>query len=289
MNEQKLRELLIAEMNDSAPAKDELWARIESRLQPKQPVSAAPKKFIDLRVIKALAAAAACVAVIAIIPAVMGRSGVLSEIMNGGTVSEAPMQDAADNAADAEHLDVQNTVTVEPKDFMNYKELPFNSYSETIYKPTGTPHGESYFVEDDILAQTDRILRGEVIAVYQENDGSICYEMSVLESYPEGTESILTVFSRSPYTMKRGREYLLPLTETSDGWLTVFDNVPQTEFTSAGGAVYYNGWSSLDTGGSVSLTYPESGGGDHFHDRMMYAVNGDITALIRKWKTFERS
>ncbi len=288
MNEQKLRELLTAEMNDSAPAKDELWARIEGRLQPKQPASSAPGKVIDLRVIKALAAAAACVAVIAIIPAVMGRSGVLPEI-NGGIVSDAPMTDAADNAADAEHSDVGNTITVEPKDFMNYKELPFDSYSETIYKPTGTPHGESYFVEDDILAEADRILRGEVIAVYQDDDGSICYEMSVLESYPAGTESTLTVFSRSPYTMKRGREYLLPLTETSDGWQTVFDNVPQTEFTSAGGAVYYNGWSSLDTGDSVSLTYPESSGGDHFYDRMMYAEKGDITALVEKWETLERS
>lgn len=160
----------------------------------------------------------------------------------------------------------------------------------TYLSCSGEPYGESYFVEEDILADTDLIVRAEVKRVYKSDDGeSLCYELDVIQSYPESNETTIIAKSCSPYKMRRGREYLIPLTETEDGWRTVFDSVPQTEFTSDGGAVYYNGWSSLDTGGSEWLIYPQDSEEAHFYDRMMYSENGDISALIRKWETIVRS
>ncbi len=292
MNEQMLKELLTAEMNNSAPDKDVLWARIEGRLQPKS-AAAQPerRKVININALKAVAAAAASILLIVAVPAVLQRSG---------SMDESSMTDTgATNAEDSESMvmddapaddAVGGTVSVKPKEFMNYNELEFDSYSLTYIECSGEPYGESYFVEEDILADTERIIRAEVTAVYLSDDGeSLCYEMEVLESYPESTESVITVESRSAYAMRRGREYLVPLARTDEGWRTVFDSVPQTEFTANGGAVYYNGWSSLDTGGSQSLIYPQEHEDEYFYDRMMYSYSGDITALIKKWETLERS
>ena len=292
MNEQMLKELLTAEMNNSAPDKDALWARIEGRLQPKS-AEAQPHRrtVININALKAVAAAAASILLIVAVPAVLQRSG---------SRDESSMTDAgATNAEDSESMvmddapaddAVGGTVSVKPKEFMNYNELEFDSYSLTYIECSGEPYGESYFVEEDILADTERIIHGEVTAVYLSEDGeSLCYEMQVLESYPESTESVITVESRSAYAMKRGREYLVPLARTDEGWRTVFDSVPQTEFTANGGAVYYIGWSSLDRGGSQSLIYPQEHEDEYFYDRMMYSHSGDITALIKKWEALERS
>lgn len=298
MNEIQLKELLTAEMNDSAPDKDALWAKIEGRLQPKEVREVPKKKPINLHVIRAMAAAAACVALIAIVPAVLNRGGMNSEQMTSSADGSMSMvQDEAAAGADEpayEDNAVQggqssDTVIVKPTEFLNYRELEFSSYSETIYSCIGTPYGEAYFVEEDVLAQTERIVRAEVTAVFQQDESSICYELAVSESYPESDENVIIVESCSPYKMRRGREYLLPLAKTEDGWRTVHDSLPQIEFDIYGGAVYYNGWSSLDTGGSQSLIYPQESEEAYFYDRMMYSQSGDITALIGKWESLERS
>lgn len=293
MNEQMLKELLTAEMNNSAPDKDALWARIEGRLQPKSAAAQPHRRtVININALKAVAAAAASILLIVAVPAVLQRSGSMDEdnfTANGGAMNAEDSESTVMDDAPADDA-VDGTVNVEPKEFMNYNELEFDSYSITYIECNGEPYGESYFVEEDILADTERIIRAEVAAVYLSEDGeSLCYEMQVLESYPESTESVITVESRSAYAMKRGREYLVPLARTDEGWRTVFDSVPQTEFTANGGAVYYNGWSSLDTGGSQSLIYPQEHEDEYFYDRMMYSHSGDITALIKKWETLERS
>lgn len=291
MNEQKLKELFTAEINNSAPDKDALWSRIEGRLQPKcEVITEAPrKKALNTNIIKILAAAA-CLALVLIVPLTLRNNAVLSEDipMNESSVdSEAnDMMSEPDNSADS----VLQEGTAEPKGYLSYNELQFDSYSVTYLSCTGEPYGESYFVEEDILSDTDLIVRAEVEKVYKSDDGeSLCYELDVIQGYPESSKTTIIAESRSPYKMRRGREYLIPLAETEDGWRTVYDSVPQTEFTSDGGAVYYNGWSSLDTDGSEWLIYPQSSEEDHFYDRMMYSEDGDISALIRKWETIVRS
>lgn len=301
MDEQKLKELLTNEMNSSAPDKEALWAKIEGRLQPKPVAEAPKKKSISLHVLKAVAAAAAAITLIFAVPAVIGSiSSVPINTPSGGlssadvtsddnSIADDAPQDSMNEAPD--HSDMNESVgsanegiSQELEKVLEYSELKFASYSETFLSCSGEPYGDSYFVEEEVLAETDRIVIAEVTRVYKSDDGeSLCYELQTIHSFPETAETTITVESRSPYKMVRGREYLIPLAEEQDGWRTVYDRVPQTEFTSDGGAVYYNGWSSLDTGGSQTLIYPQSDGGDHFYDRMMYAEKGDISALIDKW------
>lgn len=287
MNEQKLKELFTAEINNSAPDKDALWSRIEGRLQPK--TEAPRKKSNNTNIIKILAAAA-CLALVLIVPLTLRNTPIVSEsnTMNESNAdnSMGDMTSEPDNSADS----VLQEGVAEPKEYLSYNELPFDSYSVTYLSFSGEPYGESYFVEEDILADTDLIVRAEVEKVYKSDDGeSLCYKLDVIQSYPKSNKTTIIIKSCSPYKMRRGREYLIPLAKTEDGWRTVYDSVPQTEFTSDGGAVYYNGWSSLDTGGSQWLIYPQDSEEDHFYDRMMYSEDGDISALISKWETIVRS
>ena len=85
--------------------------------------------------------------------------------------------------------------------------------------------------------------------------------------------------------MLENREYLIPV-RTVDGELeTVFDGVPQIEFTEDGGMIYYNGWRSLDGEDSVSLIYPKNGVDDFFYDRMKFSYKKDVSELIEKWNS----
>ena len=287
MNEQMLKELFTAETNNSAPDKDALWSRIEGRLQPK---AEAPRKKANNTNIIRILAAAACLALVLIVPLTLRNTPIVSEsnTMNESNADNS-MGDMMSEPDNSENSTLHEGVA-EPKEYLSYNELPFNSYSVTYLSCSGEPYGESYFVEEDILADTELIVRAEVEKVYKSDDGkSLCYELDVIQSYPEINQTTIIAKSRSPYKMRRGREYLIPLAKTEDGWRTVYDSVPQTEFTSDGGAVYYNGWSSLDTGGSEWLIYPQSDEEDHFYDRMMYSEDGDISALISKWETIVRS
>ncbi len=290
MNEQQLKQLLAAQVNNSAPDKDTLWEKIEGRLQQK---SAAPMQLPvnhpkkgSHSVVKILAAVAACFAVVLAVPALLSDNigGNIMEDSAAG-VNSADVTSSVDEMLNSPSADSasDNVATVPVKEFLSYSELPFSSYSETIISCTGEPYGSDYFVEEDILAQADLLVRGEVTRVYAAEDGeSIFYELSVSESYPEG-ETAVTVQSCSQYKLRRGREYLLPLARTPQGYRTVQDSVPQTEFTADGGAVYYNGWSSLLTEHSQPLEYPTQGEEDYFHDRMMFSPTGDISLLVKKW------
>ncbi len=295
MTEQQLKALYNAEIEDSAPDKDALWAKIESRLTPKEApaaattaVSATRKAPLHLTLLKYVAA---CAVLLIAVPVALN-------IIDGGDMTaSAPVADASsaaddandaadDNAADYEDAPAENeSVIATPEKPLSYSELAFPSYSETYYTCSGDPYGDSYFVEEDILAHTDELIIAEVSRVTMSDDGSsIVYELVGAEGYDE-----LIVESRSPYTMRRGRRYLLPLAKTEGGWRTVYDNVPQTEFTSNGGIVYYNGWESLDSGSSQSIVYPQCSADEFFYDRMMYSSSGDVSMLINKWKAAKQA
>jgi hypothetical protein len=107
--------------------------------------------------------------------------------------------------------------------------------------------------------------------------------LSKVNVYGEDTAENITVASRSKYRMLENREYLIPVKSVDGEFETVYDGVPQMEFTSDGGLVYYNGWRSLDSENSSDLIYPQSGVDDYFYDRMKFSYSGDISALIEKW------
>ena len=141
-------------------------------------------------------------------------------------------------------------------------------------------------MEESILSEADCIVRAEVTRVTLSDDGeALCYQLSVSESYTLSADlpETLEITSRSQYPMRRGREYLLPLTEGEEGWHTTFDGVPQIEYTADGGLVYYNGWSALTTDLAQHLLYPQTEPDEFFYDRMMYLESGDISKLIADW------
>ncbi len=305
MDENIIKELYEAEINNSAPDFEKLWEKIDGSLTEKQPsapqISITPKKS-PMKAVKAIAALAAGLALVAFIPSLFGTGGISlesatpsvrpSEKTEDGAINFAPVQDSVnmEEAAsdyEAEFSEQESTVSEsvsEEEKMLSYDELIFDSYSETVLTCTGTPNGNDYFIEEDVLSSADYIVSAVVKNVYSNDDGSaICYELETSASYPENISETIIVESCSVYTMKRGREYLLPVARTDQGYRTVYDNIPQIEFTADGGLVYYNGWSSLDDNTSQSIIYPKITVDDFFYDRMMFSYSGDYSALIEKF------
>ena len=247
--------------------------------------------------VKAIAALAAGLALVAFIPALFSANSIsisesAADYSNEGISDKSDASaDYSDEAADEaeDYAPVQDSAEEEAADGYyddyvpsyqpkSYEELKFDSYSETVYTCTGEPYGGDYFVEDEILAETDCFVVAVVKDVSLCDDGSsIIYTLETRSSYNAesvNTETVSFVESRSVYTMKRGRTYLLPLVKTENGYRTAYDNVPQMEFTADGGLVYYNGWSSLDSEYSNSITYPQKTVDDFFYDRMMITGAG---------------
>lgn len=290
MTEEQLKQKLTEEINAAAPDKEALWARIDTQLKPK---IAPAKRSVVPRFVKISGFAAACVATVLLVPVMFNLVNFKNS--NNTFLGENSSQDgsSADRNGNPVHIE-------EPKNnsdyanlvdgsrpftkLLHYDELPFPSYSQTLLKCSGDPFGDEYFVEEDILAQTDVIIRGRVDKVYKTDDESgICYDVTVTEVFSGADiSSSLTVVSRSPYPMRRGREYLLLLSEDENGYHTVFDNVPQTEYTANGGMVYFNGWHTLTTDSSYALLYSEQPDA-FFYDRMMYSAAGNTSHLIAAW------
>lgn len=301
MNENKLKELYEAEINNSAPDFDKLWEKIDNNLAPKESIAPeiklTPKKS-PMNAVKAIAALAAGLALVAFIPSLFSANQ-FSADMSESAGFDAPtdaadiqnsvnMEEASDDASDTVEeeavSDDMSESMQEEEMLISYEDLSFNSYSETIFTCTGTPQGGEYFVEDEVLAEADYIINAKVKNVSLSEDGSrILYELEADVSYPEITSETIIVESCSAYTMKRGREYLIPVAETADGYRTVYDNIPQIEFTADGGLVYYNGWISLDDDTSQSIIYPQKTVDDFFYDRMKFSYSGDYSAMIQKF------
>lgn len=304
MTEEQLKQMLTEEVNAAAPDKEALWARIDAQLKPK---TAPAKRKIIPRLVKINGFAAACAAVVLLVPAVLSavNSGSKTDsIVSDGSVHNSEPSGGAANADSDNHLvnDISrpqdthaNNADSAAEDYssselLRYDELSFTSYSQTLFDCSGEPFGGEYFVEEDILAQTDIIIRARVEKVFKTDDGSgICYDVTVAKSFTEADiPEKITVVSRSPYPMCRGREYLLLLTEDENGYRTVFDSVPQTEYTADGGFVYYNGWRTLTTDSSCALLYTEQPDA-FFYDRMMYSAAGDPAPLIAAWSDIRQA
>ena len=286
MDENKIKELYEAEINNSAPDYDKLWEIIEECLPPSPPkIKVTARKSA----VKTIAVVAAGILLVAFVPSLFSSGRIA---MNSQT---APSQDSLQNSAgeqgdsesptDYEIMDSTADDFVPPWQPKSYEELKFDSYSETIYTPKGEPYGADYFVEEEILAETDCLAVAVVKDICMSDDGcSITYILEPQCAYGSYSEAAgdISVKSCSVYTMKRGRKYLLPLVKTADGYRTAYDNVPQIEFTADGALVYYNGWSSLDSEYSNSISYPQKTVDDFFYDRMMLS-GGGYSELIEKF------
>lgn len=305
MTEEQLKELYSEEMSASAPDMEALWERIDSRIEEKtavdEKITYVQSKKTTFNLWRAGAFAAACAALFFVIPNVIkhnenmdASAGIAADNAAPSVVYEESADAAEDNAyfenadtpaAEEESVEQVKTETFTTKGILSYENLIFpDSYLKGVEFSGETDEG--YFVEEDILVETECFIDAVVDNVYASSDGDcVYYELTAKSCYGEsGVGEYVTVASRSQHEMYIGREYLIPVKITETGLQTVYDGVPQIEITADNGMVYYNGWESLNTEYSQSISYPQKKVDDFFYDRMMFSSSGDITSLIEKWK-----
>lgn len=294
----------INSVDQSAPDMDKLWEKI-SASEPQDTditpfVSAANecRKISPVRnnTFRAFAAAAAVfIAVICAVSLISDNGIAVSKSENAAPADNGNSYDyAAEEAAEEEsdpsviastgweYSDRLNT-----SENMTYLSLTLADTESGIYTALSrNTDNEEYFVEDKVLSETDFFLDGKVISEEPANDGSIKYTVLVIHAVsPDSREFSETeeVYSYSPYALRTGREYLLPISEENGRYTVIFDNAPQIEFTLDRQLVCHNGWKTLTENG-VYLEYPQTYPDDFFYDRMNLAAESSLENLFDKWE-----
>lgn len=318
MNKKQLKKQYIAHCEDTAPDMEKLWEQIESGLEekPESGVTSKPTKSFSFR--KTAAWGTACAAVLVVIIGMNGTlktadgmtqnaavagdaengysyDGILNETFAAaaGEVEEPEEEEIADEAVVDDEAPVTEaataaeaeTQTTSGAEKVYYSELKLNPPVVTevaLPFPTAEPFGDDFFVEEKVLAETDIIVDAYVANVFYSSSGdTVCYLLSAEDAENNDLGSII-VESASRYAMQLGREYVLPLKRTEDGYRLVFENAPQIERTLDGGLVFHNGWKCL-TENSAELVYPRGGIDDFFYDRMRYVPDGGMENIAEKW------
>ena len=304
MNKKEFKKYYIAHCENTAPDMEKLWEKIESGLEekPESRVTSKPAKAFSFR--KAAVWCTACAAVLIAVPAILVGTGVTktADSMTAEMQNEAVAGDMETNAASAEEdgfveepadedigtAAADTATTSSLPEMVYYEELSLSSPVPTeapLPTPTAEPFGDDFFVEENVLAETDIIVDAVVNQVYSSGGDTVFYVLNAEDSDKNNMGSI-TVESATPYAMKIGREYILPLKETGDGYRLVFENAPQIECTLDGGVVFHNGWKSLDEN-SCYVSYPKGGVDDFFYDRMRFSYKDGIGVLDEKWKALQ--
>lgn len=304
MNKKELEKQYIEHCENTAPDMDKLWEKIESGLEEKHEsgVTSKPVKTVNFR--KLAVWCTACAAVLIAVPAFIIGSGVskdadkftvkrneafAGDIINSpaadGAFFEEPVNGAAEEMLD-EEVRTEASFTTSLPEMVYYEELSLagTSAPDVDFEYINShPFGDEFFVEENVLAETDIIVDAVVQEAYRNGVGTVCYVLSAEDSDKNDMGSI-TIESSSPYTLKMGREYILPLKETEDGYRLVFENAPQIERTLDGGVIFHNGWQSLDEN-SCWVKYPQNNVDDFFYDRMRFSYTDGMASLTEKWKT----
>lgn len=296
MNEKKLKKLYAAHAESSAPDMDALWKRIESGLEEKDEtrVTSKPvKRKISMG--RLSLAGAVCAALLIILPVAVknGSSSDMgaAEISNGAYDGEREQFDY--EAEDTEAVFTTTTAMQIPDEAVEeteaahgepvlYENLDLAPTSAAGIVPQGETTGDDYFVEADVLIQTDVIVNAYVDKVYSRG-GTVCYELTAENAESGNTESI-TLESVTPYVLLESRSYVLPLKSSGNGYSLVFENAPQIEVTLDGGLIFHNGWECLSDGNETDVIYPQGSVDDFFYDRMKFSYTADVQTLVKKWR-----
>ena len=294
----------INSVDSSAPDMDKLWEKIASS-EPQDTditpfVSAANecRKISPIRnnTFRAFAAAAAVfIAVICAVSVISDNDIALSE--NGNAAYPDKAEDygfAADEAAEFEavpsvisSMGWEYSDRLDTSENLSYISLDLADTESGIYTALSRNiDDEEYFVEDNVLAETDFFLDGRVISEEPSEDGGIKYTILVIHAVSEDSREFSEteeVYSYSPYALRTGREYLLPISEENGRYTVIFDNAPQIEFTLDRQLVCHNGWKTL-IGNGVYLEYPQTYPDDFFYDRMNLAAESSLEKLFDKWE-----
>lgn len=307
MSSSKLTEKYIEALDESCPDMDSIWEKIsmgESESDDLSPFTdaisqCAPRRKHPLR---------AAAAVAALFIAAVSLKGFSENISEGkSNASEErhfyqDMQEAAENAdydlSDNESvLSEENSSegaknTVAAVSSWNYSARCdyADSYGVLSLAPTeselatGLSGSEEYFVEENVLADTDYFLDCKIISA-REEDNAVRYTVEVIHLIGEENTEIdrrTEVISHSPYALRTGREYLLPISGSNGERRVVFDNAPQIEFTADRQIVCHNGWEFSRTG--TSIDYPQVYPDDFFFDRMNLTAENALDGLFEKWR-----
>ena len=199
--------------------------------------------------------------------------------------------DNVEAAQDNYKSDEAAETTAEVESTVKYEQLSFNETDTQPFKADYIPGGNEFFVESDVLSQTDLFVDVMVIGVDLRDDNGADYALLVNNVYyrdesiePISTET-LKIHSSTPYILQENRQYLIPLKKGAESgkYSIVFENAPQIEITLDGGAVFQNGWTALNKD-SQTLEKHSLNVNDFYFDRMKYIPYLDINELITEWK-----
>ncbi|MDE6595414.1 MAG: hypothetical protein K2K44_05340 [Oscillospiraceae bacterium] len=233
MNKKELKKQYIAHCENTAPDMEKLWEKIESGLEekPESGVTSKPTKTVNFH--KIAVWCTACAAVLIAVPAFIIGANISknsdsvtmsqNEAFAGDMITAAPAADGAfieepfeEDTEDMEEGEVriETATTTSLPEMVYYEEL---SLAETVVSNmlflTAEPFGDEFFVEEKVLAETDIIVDAVVQSYYSSEGGTVCYVLTAEDNDKNDMGSI-TVESATPYTLKMGREYILPLKET---------------------------------------------------------------------------
>ena len=312
-----LRNEYTQHIRNTAPDMDKLWNKISEEINKKENTKETETETTNTEreqikrsggYTKIVAAAAAFIVIFAGIN-IISESKKTKTAMNNIPTSrteKAGASDKTDNAAAAEDKAGDNTnealyddaeqATEDTADIsgqknhgltVKYDQLALNETHTISFMADYVPNGDEYFVEKNVLEQTDIFADVIVDDVEFEADSSAVYTLEVVAMYDKNGEirgENITLRSSTPYILQQNREYLIPLKINSSGdYGIVFENAPQIEITLDGGAVFQNGWSSLDNG-SMSLEKESLNVNDFYFDRMKYTPQFDMEQLMTEWK-----
>ncbi len=303
MNEKQLKQIYNEYAKESAPDMDKLWEKIDKSIEekPENRITSTENPEIRRKRIannKQLGVAAACIALIIAIPAIIGSmnnsisKSNMSADMNDISPSYEYEATVSTTAAAADGNDMspaQTQITTSSYgESVLYENLNLADTVNFVNMLNAKPVGDDYFVEENVLAETEIFMDVIVDKVYLSDTGNeFVYELKRAgNEFDEDCPETLTIASATNFIMLENREYLLPLKTNKDGeYELVFDNAPQIEITLDGGMIFHNGWSTLDADGkSIDVIYPKGKADDFFYDRMKFSYTSDLPLLLEKWK-----
>lgn len=312
MSSKQIKKLYMEHIERSTPDMDALWEKIESGLDPK-PENGVTSKPVrkGISFTRPTLKWAVCAAALLIIPIsvrLVRNSSVSNGFDSGGSYIQQEMNGASDMkdggayapsydmAADAESpanesfdANVGSTESTGANRRIVFYEELFSHQAEAISAPKAATSGDDFFVEENVLIETDVIVNAYIDRVYSKGD-TVCYEITAENAETLETESFV-LESATPYVMKQDRTYLLPLKSENGEYRLVFENAPQIEYAENGGIIFHNGWKTLDAleEDPIEVIYPQNGIDDFFYDRMKFSYRSDISPLIDEWLKLRQS
>lgn len=294
-----LKNEYINSMNASAPDMDKLWEKIaasectDSDITPFESAAEDTAKLPSGRRVNFYRSFAA---VAAVFTAVICLSLVFDNSVSDMSETNYSQGIAAGDSSSEEKCDDMAEAIMQPvrgweysssyASVSSYSSLNLAETDSGIYTALSSNTDETeYFVEADVLRQTDYFIDGRIISS-EIMDDCVVYDIEAVHIVSDDEFTLpmnIRAVSRSRYTLRDNREYLLPIREENGELIIVFDNAPQIEIAEDRTIVYHNGWKSLNGSGEY-ISYPQVYEDDYFYDRMNITAESSLERLFESWE-----